>query len=147
MLRKQRTQFIFNIAILAFLVVLGTGLFPILNGNPQPAINAQADNNHVVSRLPADRLKWKFKTGGMIASSPVVANGMVYFGSVDKRLYVVDKISGQVKWRFVAHSIIWSSPTIAAGTIYFGSDDGHLYALNSKTGKEKWRFRTGRFPL
>ena len=35
-------------------------------------------------------LKWKFKTKGKIFSSPVVSDGVVYFGSSDNHLYAVD---------------------------------------------------------
>ncbi len=28
-------------------------------------------------------LKWKFHTGGLIISSPAIANGLVYVGSTD----------------------------------------------------------------
>ncbi|MEJ5360735.1 MAG: PQQ-binding-like beta-propeller repeat protein [Spirochaetota bacterium] len=34
-------------------------------------------------------LKWKFKTEGWVVSSPAIADGVVYFGSVDKNLYAV----------------------------------------------------------
>jgi hypothetical protein len=34
-------------------------------------------------------LKWKFKTGGKVHSSPVVADGVVYFGSYDGYLYAL----------------------------------------------------------
>jgi outer membrane protein assembly factor BamB len=34
-------------------------------------------------------LNWKFKTGGPVVSSPVVAKDMVLVGSTDKRLYAL----------------------------------------------------------
>ena len=35
-------------------------------------------------------LKWKFKTGKGVTSSPAVVDGVVYFGSDDNHLYAVD---------------------------------------------------------
>ncbi len=34
-------------------------------------------------------LKWKFKTEDAVFSSPAIADGVVYFGSVDGNLYAV----------------------------------------------------------
>ena len=45
-------------------------------------------------------LVWKFKTEGKVFSSPAVSSGVVYFGSLDNRLYAVDTKTGQEKWRF-----------------------------------------------
>ena len=33
--------------------------------------------------------KWRFKTGGPVASSPAIAGGVVYFSSLDGYLYAV----------------------------------------------------------
>ena len=33
--------------------------------------------------------KWKFETGDVVESSPVVSDGVVYFGSTDNYLYAV----------------------------------------------------------
>ena len=35
-------------------------------------------------------LKWKFKTGDVVYSSPAVVDGVVYFGSDDNHLYAFD---------------------------------------------------------
>ena len=35
-------------------------------------------------------VKWKFKTGGRVISSPVLSGGLVYFGSSDQNLYAVN---------------------------------------------------------
>jgi hypothetical protein len=34
-------------------------------------------------------VKWRFKTGGEVESSPAVADGVVYFGSRDGHLYAL----------------------------------------------------------
>jgi outer membrane protein assembly factor BamB len=94
---------------------------------------------------------WKFQSGGgddTRYSSPVVADGVVYFGS----LYALDAASGQVKWDCEATGVamhFYSSPAVSDGLVYFdtnagyfGSDvltsGGSLYALDAQTGQEKW---------
>ena len=39
------------------------------------------------ANAPTLTLKWSFGTGGEVTSSPAVANGMIYVGSANDRLY------------------------------------------------------------
>jgi hypothetical protein len=39
--------------------------------------------------------KWKFKTGGSVYSTPLVAGGIVYFGSYDYHFYAADAATGK----------------------------------------------------
>ena len=85
-------------------------------------------------------LKWKFHTGGLIVSSPAVANGLAYVGSTDGYLYAVDIKSGAMQWKFATKARIVSSPAVASGLVYFASYDGWFYAIDASSGKLKWRF-------
>jgi outer membrane protein assembly factor BamB len=87
------------------------------------------------------KLLWSFETGGWVSSSPVVADGLVYFGSDDRLFYAVDCKTGQQKWQFATGGVIASSPAVADRTVYFGSRDNHLYALDARDGELKWKFR------
>ena len=99
---------------------------------------------------PDGTLKWKYRTGGDITSSPAIAeDGTIYVGSEDHYLYAVYSNNGTRKWKFNAnHAIISSSPAIAEdGTIYFGTmwslgDGGKIHAVNPD-GTEKWRYQIG----
>ncbi|MGB8658189.1 MAG: PQQ-binding-like beta-propeller repeat protein [Candidatus Zixiibacteriota bacterium] len=88
-------------------------------------------------------LKWEFKVESAVRSSPAIAGGVVYFGSLDHHLYAVDISTGEEKWKFKTEGEVASSPAIAGGVVCFGSYDGNLYAVDVKTGEEKWRFKTG----
>jgi len=76
-------------------------------------------------------------------SSPAVADGVVYFGSTDGRLYAVDAAAGTQRWKFQTGSRVVSSPAIADGVAYFGSYDGDFYAVDTASGHLKWKFKTG----
>lgn len=113
------------------------------------------------------KLKWKFTTGGerrfeakglhgmqpknqtipdpydVFLSSPVVAQGAVYFGSGDGNLYALDAATGDLRWKFQTGDVVHSSPAYVDGTVYFGSWDSFFYAVDATTGKEKWRFHGG----
>jgi outer membrane protein assembly factor BamB/tetratricopeptide (TPR) repeat protein len=74
----------------------------------------------------------RFRTGATIRSSPVVADGVIYFGSDDGYLYAVDLDNfetGNERWKFKTGGEIRSSPAAGDGVIYVGSRDGYLYAI------------------
>jgi len=76
-------------------------------------------------------------------SSPVVAQGAVYFGSGDGHLYALDASSGALNWKFKTGDVVHSSPAYADGVVYFGSWDSYFYAVDAKTGAQRWRFQGG----
>jgi len=98
---------------------------------------------------PNGTLKWTYKTGESITSSPAIAeDGTIYIGSWDFHLYAFYP-NGTRKWKFNTHTAtISSSPAISEdGTIYFGTlwslgYGGKIFAVNHD-GTEKWRYQTG----
>ena len=79
-------------------------------------------------------------------SSPVVAEGTVFFGSGDSNVYALNAASGALKWKFKTGEVVHASPAFADGTVFVGSWDTYFYALDAASGKEKWRFKTGEDP-
>jgi outer membrane protein assembly factor BamB len=80
-----------------------------------------------------------------VASSPAVANGVVYVGSEepDSHVYALNAATGAQLWAFSATIDFMPSPAVANGVVYVGADDGNLYALNAATGAQLWAFATG----
>lgn len=106
--------------------------------------DAQHSGVYESGSLPTLRsVKWKFETKGQVISSPAVADGTVFVGSTDNRLYAVDRATGVQRWVFDSKARITSSPAVANGVVYFGSYDGSFYAVDAKTGTAKWTFATG----
>jgi outer membrane protein assembly factor BamB len=73
-------------------------------------------------------LKWKFKTGNYVYSSPAIGtDGTVYVGgSYDHYLYAINS-NGTLKWKFLTGNIVKSSPAIGSdGTVYVGSNDHYI---------------------
>lgn len=85
-------------------------------------------------------VKWKFKTGGFVDCNPAVDNGIVYFGSWDKKFYAVKADTGELVWSFLTGDCVDSSPAVSEGRVFFGSWDRNLYCLNAKDGKLIWKF-------
>ncbi len=76
-------------------------------------------------------------------SSPVIADGVVVFGSGDQHVYALDATSGTLRWSFATGDVVHASPAVANGVVYIGSWDRNLYALDAATGRERWRYTTG----
>jgi eukaryotic-like serine/threonine-protein kinase len=74
---------------------------------------------------------------------PVLADGIIYVGSLDHHLYALDARTGQERWRFATNGSILSAPIVADGLVYAGSLDGNVYLLNAETGQEVQRFAVG----
>jgi outer membrane protein assembly factor BamB/PKD repeat protein len=111
--------------------------WPMFGMDPQhhrrsPYVGAQTDN-----------VKWTFTTGGAIRSSPAIgADGTIYVGSDDGRLYAI-KPNGNLRWSYNLGDLVPSSPAIGSdGTVYIGCWNGNYYAINPN-GTLKWTFPTG----
>jgi outer membrane protein assembly factor BamB len=96
------------------------------------------------------KLLWQYQTGGYVASSPAVSNGVVYVGSDDNKVYAIDAASGTKLWDYDAGnyvSYVDSSPAVSNGVVYFGSENGIVYALNARTGSKLWSYQTGDYVI
>ncbi len=99
---------------------------------------------HAIS--PDGTEKWTFKTGGPISACAAVgADGTVYFGSADKRIYAVNP-DGTEKWHIATGGEVHAAPTIGPdGTLYIGSYDRKVYAIKTSGGPAAtgWPMRLG----
>jgi outer membrane protein assembly factor BamB len=81
---------------------------------------------------------WSFKAGA-IESSPLLVNGILYFGSWDGYVYAVDARKRKLLWRYRTDDRVVAGPSYAHGTIFVPSNGGRLYALDARTGRLRWR--------
>jgi len=90
----------------------------------------------------APGIKWTFKTGGPIFSSPVVDESVVYIGSLDSLLYAIDISTGEEIWKFHTNGQIRSNVYTDGNQLYLNGGDGSLYSLNKRNGEIIWKFNT-----
>jgi outer membrane protein assembly factor BamB len=81
---------------------------------------------------------WRFKAGA-IESSPLLVDGVLYFGTFDDKLYALDARTREVRWAYKTGDNVKGGAVFSGGTIYFGSYDGKVYAVDARTGKLRWR--------
>ena len=72
---------------------------------------------------------WSYTTGSGVTSSPAVANGVVYVGSYDDKVYALNASTGALLWSYTTGYEVFSSPAVANGVLYVGSDDYKVYAF------------------
>jgi outer membrane protein assembly factor BamB len=106
-------------------------------------------------RVTDGSVKWQtgtqgssFGRTGRIYSTPAVAYGRVYVGSVDNRIYSFDEDTGDLAWSHSTNYWVYSAPAVAevAGappTVYIGSLDKNFYALDARTGEVRWQHNVG----
>lgn len=93
--------------------------------------------------------KWSYSAGNAVASSPTVANEMVYVGSMDHWLYVFDATCRNActpLWAYSTGGGILSSPAVAGGMVYVGSGDHKVYAFDANCRSActpLWSYTTG----
>ena len=117
----------------------------------------------IINSTSASKLKlhWSLSSGGMIFSQPIVANGMVYWGSFDGYEHAATLNGVQVwqKYLGVQGTVcatytplgVVSSAAVATvpinGTptsvVFVGGGDDHLYALDALTGTIYWQTAIG----
>ncbi len=111
---------------------------------PMVMVGSEDGNLYAFDAIEGGDPLWTFSTGGSIWSTPVVKDGIVYFGSGDKKVYALVTRTGAKLWDYETGGGVDSSPAIGSdGTVYVGSWDDKLYALDGKTGAKKWSFMTG----
>ena len=81
---------------------------------------------------------WTFATGGSIWSTPVVKDGIVYFGSHDDNLYALGVGDGTEKWRFKTGGTIAGRPLLFRDLVVVGSFDRKLYGIDASNGTLRW---------
>jgi outer membrane protein assembly factor BamB len=114
-------------------VIVGGDWLQFRNGPTHTGYNPN-ETTISASNVAGLGVAWTATTGGVIYSSPAVANGVVYVGSGDHKLYAyaVGCASGggscSPLWTATTGSYITSGPAVANGVVYVGSEDGKLYA-------------------
>ena len=106
------------------------------------AVGSEDGGLYAFNALTGEGLRWSpFQTEGEIWSTPVLRNGVAYFGSQDGSVYAVSLHSGELVWKFDTGAAVVASPLIHKNMLIVGSFDRQLYALGLTDGQPRWQFR------
>ena len=92
--------------------------------------------------LANGKVKWRYNTG-MAEPSPVIRDGVAYFGSTGGNVYALDLDRHRPRWVFHSGVKITSSPALVGHRLFFGDYAGRVTALNARSGKVIWRGSAG----
>jgi len=116
-----------------------------------------------VNTVPDLKIHWQYHVGARISSQPVVANGVVYWGSWDGYEHATN-LNGQQLWQtFVGQTLgkcsfssagVTGSSTvtsivingIATTVVIVNGGDAHVYALRASDGSILWHTAVGISP-
>ena len=132
-----------NLLSLALLIAFCSGCLAQSSDSDWPCFRGTPDlSGRSDSELPESPvLKWSISTGSATKSSPVVSNGVIYFGSENGSIYAVTE-EGKIKWKCPTGNPVEAPPLVFQDRIYAGSSDGILRCVNKLTGKLLWNYKT-----
>ena len=113
------------------------------NVNNWPIFRGKNDlsGSTVVDFPESISLAWNISTGVRTKSSPVFADGVIYFGNDKGTIYAIGD-DGKVRWKYEAGSPVEAPPLVHGNNIYTGASDGVFHAVNKLTGKREWSYTT-----
>lgn len=113
----------------------------IVSGN---MLFAQSDGHSLYAFAPngaaPSKRVWQFPGNGAPLTSPVVADGLVVFGSGDHNVYALDAATGKVKWSASTGYGFSAAPLVAGGVVVIGDTGGNIDGFDLQTGKSLWSF-------
>jgi len=92
-----------------------------------------------------DKLLWKYDMGRAVKSTPILIDGMLVIGSLDKRLNFIEASSGKEIGYYKVSSSVSTSACGEGGRVYFAWDNlkDNFYALNLQQKRVQWKKRIG----
>jgi outer membrane protein assembly factor BamB len=86
--------------------------------------------------------RWNTPTKGWVFASPLLHEGVLYFGDTEGYFYAVSAVDGAVRWQIQpdtsSNRSISSAPVVIDDTVYFASKAGTLYAVKTSDGSMLW---------
>ncbi|MFC2142836.1 PQQ-binding-like beta-propeller repeat protein [Candidatus Aenigmatarchaeota archaeon] len=85
------------------------------------------------------KMKWQYRTGGVVISSPTIVDDKLFVASFDGFIYCLSADNGKLLWKYKTGNKIVDSPVIVGDRIYIGGGDNFFYSL-SFDGDLLWKF-------
>jgi outer membrane protein assembly factor BamB len=102
-----------------------------------------SQDRRVVAVPKADELGWRFTTGGVVSTTPVVTPLGIYVGCSDGVVYCIDRQKQGPSWEFATDGPVQADLVVLSDTVFVASTDHKLYALNagmqvSRRYQQRW---------
>lgn len=127
----------------------GTWGAPIIDEATQTLYFGSMDQYLYALDVETLSLRWRVNLKGAIAATPLLHDGVLYVGTLNREMVAVDTRGNsaqppqdqqdRILRRFRTEGWVWSTPVYRQGTLYFGDLRGFVYALDAETLTQKWR--------
>ncbi len=108
--------------------------------------NNSAHSGYTSKAVAPDTLRreWSVDTGtGITFASPVIADGIVYVGTISGELQARNLDTGELMWRYDVGDQLRGSPAVSDGVVVIGGGlAGGFTALDAATGDVLWHVAT-----
>jgi outer membrane protein assembly factor BamB len=114
---------------------------PALDPQQQVVVVGSEDGNlYAFDAKTGEALPWSpFRAGDKIWSTPVIRDGVIYFGSHDRYVYAVSLKDGRQLWRFRTGGAVVARPLLFKDMVVIGAFDKKLYGINARDGSLRWQ--------
>jgi outer membrane protein assembly factor BamB len=96
------------------------------------------------------RTIWVRPMSSRTESSPVIENGLLFYGTEGGTFFALRTKDGSTRWTYQAGGEIKGGAALVGGVLYFGDYSGRVHAISSRSGNRRWatgtsgaRFGTG----
>jgi outer membrane protein assembly factor BamB len=120
----------------------GTVYVALMDRAPCPVHDEKQPGYLVALDAATGRKLWRFKSA-LNESSPLLARGVLYFGTWDGKVHALVAKTHRPLWTAETRDRVRASVTYSKGLVYVGSYDGTLYAFDARTGAPRWNGSPG----
>jgi outer membrane protein assembly factor BamB len=83
-------------------------------------------------------IRWSRDLSSRCESSPLLADGKLFFGTENGTVYALNARTGNIVWTYHAAGAVKASPSLSNGILYFGDYAGNLQAVRESDGHRLW---------
>jgi outer membrane protein assembly factor BamB len=104
-----------------------------------------ANGNVYALDLDRRRVRWVFRGGAKITSSPALVGERLFFGDYAGRVFALNARTGRVIWQGSAGSRVYGTVAVSGGRVFAPSVFSGLSALSERSGRLLWRIPVGAY--
>lgn len=118
------------------------------SGTNESTTDDDSAANESTAKEAGNPLKWSTDAAEReVLTTPAVAEGVLYVGSLEGKLYAIDADDGESVWNVsTGKDHVVASPTVNGDAVYVGANDfnrtsGSVHRLNATSGDTEWSTR------
>jgi outer membrane protein assembly factor BamB len=114
----------------------GIAATPVIDEAERLVIVGGFDSKLRAINIDTQQERWSFGADNWFWTTPLVADGIVYAGSLDGNVYAVDIATGRSAWAqpFETEQLVRSAPALAGGVLVVADGDGNVFGIDPETG-------------